>query len=115
MQNTKNINKRLHKNLLNVVNRSISVNNTAQYEELKTKLHKHNIRTVTMGFPDMYGRFMGKKFDSEYFLSVNIINNVRKYLKEVLLLVTTYFQLTWFVLLYQTQDWLLIKGVLATL
>ena len=31
------------------------------------KAQKNNIKTITAGFPDIYGRLMGKKFDPDYF------------------------------------------------
>ena len=67
-QNVRLLQGKFQKNFINLsVKKSSSSNH---YEDLKNKIYKHNIKTVTMGFPDLYGRFMGKKFDSEYFLTV---------------------------------------------
>ena len=65
-QNFRFLNK-TKQNFLKFSNKKIS---TSQFEDLENKIHKNNIKTVTMGFPDLYGRFMGKKFDSDYFLNV---------------------------------------------
>lgn len=40
------------------------------HEDIVSKIHKHNIHTITMGFPDLYGRYIGKKYDSDYFADV---------------------------------------------
>lgn len=58
------------KKVLRIVKKNIS--SSQIYEDLKNKIYKNNIKTVTMGFPDLYGRFIGKKFDSDYFLNVFI-------------------------------------------
>lgn len=36
-------------------------------EKIIHKTEKNGIKTITAGFPDIYGRFMGKKFDPDYF------------------------------------------------
>jgi glutamine synthetase len=36
-------------------------------EEIMKKTQVLGLKTITMGFPDIYGRFMGKKFDVDYF------------------------------------------------
>jgi len=41
---------------------------TKNKEDIKNKVLKHNIKTITMGFPDNYGKFIGKKYDPDYFL-----------------------------------------------
>ncbi len=53
---------------------TLSKYTTKTKEDIKNKIHKHNIKTVTMGFPDNYGRFIGKKYDSDYFLDVSILS-----------------------------------------
>lgn len=35
---------------------------------IKNKIKNDGIQTITMGFPDIYGRFIGKKYDSDYFV-----------------------------------------------
>ena len=60
------------------------------YETIKNKIHKHDIKTVTMGFPDLYGRFVGKKFNSEYFLNVFKLLIFRKFSNQDQQLVITY-------------------------
>jgi hypothetical protein len=49
---------------------------TITKEEVAAKLFKHNMNTVTMGFPDLYGRFIGKKYDPDYFTDVRINSNL---------------------------------------
>ena len=44
-----------------------SSNTTKIVENLRKKVDTKNIKTITMGFPDLYGRFMGKKYDPDYF------------------------------------------------
>ena len=36
-------------------------------ESIKQKAESLGIKTITMGFPDLYGRYMGKKYDPDYF------------------------------------------------
>lgn len=38
------------------------------FEELKRKVRDKEIHTVTLGFADHYGRLMGKRFDSNFFV-----------------------------------------------
>jgi hypothetical protein len=64
----KNVEKLLGKTVLNINKKQMS--SSILFEDFKNKIYKNNIRTVTMGFPDLNGRFMGKKFDSDYFLNV---------------------------------------------
>jgi len=65
------ITKKMTKNIIN-----ISKYNFAQVYQPKTKedivarVHKYNMNTITMGFPDLYGKFVGKKYDTDYFVEV---------------------------------------------
>ena len=49
--------------------KNIFEKNTKLAEELIKKSNNNHLKTITMGFPDIYGRFMGKKFDVDYFNS----------------------------------------------
>ena len=73
---SKVINKRsnilnLKKNLNSLRSSLFKEYKTKTKEDIKSKIEKHNIKTVTMGFPDNYGKFIGKKFDPEYFVDVS--------------------------------------------
>src|SRR5687768_9329047 len=37
-------------------------------DELRNRVDRGDIETVVVGFPDHYGRLMGKRFDAEYFV-----------------------------------------------
>lgn len=41
----------------------------SRIEELISQSDKLKMKTITLGFPDIFGRFMGKKFDVDYFNS----------------------------------------------
>lgn len=41
----------------------------SRIEELINQSDKLKMKTITLGFPDIFGRFMGKKFDVDYFNS----------------------------------------------
>lgn len=47
--------------------------NFSTINNLKNKIKNEKIETITMGFPDIYGRFIGKKYDSDYFIE-SVIN-----------------------------------------
>lgn len=49
--------------------KNIFEHNTKLAEDIIKKSYSKDIKTITMGFPDIYGRFMGKKFDIDYFNS----------------------------------------------
>ena len=49
--------------------KNIFEKNVKLAEEIIKKSHSKEVKTITMGFPDIYGRFMGKKFDVDYFNS----------------------------------------------
>jgi hypothetical protein len=36
--------------------------------ELKAKVASGEVESIIMGFPDMYGRMLGKRFDADFFL-----------------------------------------------
>jgi hypothetical protein len=59
-------------------NRSFATYSPKTKEDILAKIHKHNINTVTMGFPDLYGKFFGKKYDSEYFAEVKYHNLIHR-------------------------------------
>lgn len=42
-------------------------------ESICKKAQKLDMKTITMGFPDIYGRFLGKKYDPDYFLGEKVI------------------------------------------
>ena len=48
-------------------------NSNTKVESIISKAQKIGMKTVTMGFPDIYGRFVGKKYDVDYYFN-NIIN-----------------------------------------
>ncbi len=62
--------------IFNFYNSSKKLNSTTStsitQEEVRSKINKNNTRTVTMGFPDLYGRYLGKKYDADYFVDVCI-------------------------------------------
>ena len=39
-------------------------------KQLQTLIEGEEIDTIMVVFPDMYGRFMGKRFDAEFFLKI---------------------------------------------
>lgn len=47
--------------------KNIFEKNTSLIEKIIAKTENGKIKTITMGFPDIYGRYMGKKFDVDYF------------------------------------------------
>jgi len=42
--------------------------------ELKSRVADGKIENIVVGFPDMYGRFMGKRFDAEFFVNDALTN-----------------------------------------
>lgn len=47
--------------------KNIFADNSKLIERIIEKSNKHRIKTITAGFSDIYGRFLGKKFDPDYF------------------------------------------------
>jgi glutamine synthetase len=43
-------------------------------QKLKDLVHNKKIHTVTLAFPDIYGRLMGKRFDADYFVKDTLKN-----------------------------------------